>query len=112
MDEAEALADRIMILAAGKIVAEGTPQTIGGRAAGTTLISFTVPEGVQLPALPGQAGQPETARGRVEIAVDDPMPALHAFTEWALAHDIRPENFSVLRPSLEDIYLKLTQEAR
>jgi hypothetical protein len=31
MDEAEALADRIMILAAGRIVASGTAQTIGGR---------------------------------------------------------------------------------
>lgn len=41
MDEAEALADRIVVLAAGRIVASGTPQSIGGRSAGTTTISFT-----------------------------------------------------------------------
>ena len=44
MDEAEALADRIMILAAGRIVASGTPQTIGGRDVGATVITFTVPD--------------------------------------------------------------------
>src|SRR5205085_5891493 len=30
MDEAEALADRIVVLSAGLIVAEGTPSTLGG----------------------------------------------------------------------------------
>src|SRR3954465_11464783 len=54
MDEAEALADRIMILAAGRIVAPGPPQTIGGRDVDATLITFTVPAGVTPPALPGQ----------------------------------------------------------
>jgi len=81
MDEAEALADRIMILAAGKIVASGTPQTIGGRSLGATVISFSLPEGVTLgdvPSLPGRLEEPaviaHAAHSRVERAVSEPIP--------------------------------------
>ena len=114
MDEAEALADRIMILAAGRIVASGTPQTIGGRDIDATVISFTLPDGMtaaQLPTLPGQLGQhpsAQRAHGRVEISVPEPMPALHALTEWAMANGLPLADISVQRPSLEDIYLRLT----
>jgi ABC-2 type transport system ATP-binding protein len=129
MDEAEALADRIMILAAGRIVASGTPQTIGGRAAGATAISFTLPDGVTadgLPALPGQlapasvgrgsggpvqagnAAEPPRPHGRVEIEVSEPIPALHSLSVWAMEHDLPLLDITVSRPSLEDIYLKLT----
>ena len=41
MDEAEHLADRIAIIAAGEIVAEGTPQTLGGRAQMAARLRFT-----------------------------------------------------------------------
>jgi ABC-2 type transport system ATP-binding protein len=131
MDEAEALADRIMILAAGRIVASGTPQTIGGRDIGATVISFTLPDGVtaaDLPSLPSPGGSgapahgalaheaPElevvahsaTARGRVEISVPEPLPALRVLADWALARDLPLADLSVQRPSLEDIYLRLT----
>ena len=71
MDEAEALADRIMILAAGRIVASGTPQTIGGRDVGATVITFTVPDGVTVPELPGQASA-SAERGRHRAGAADP----------------------------------------
>ena len=114
MDEAETLADRIMILAAGRIVASGTPQTIGGRDVDATVISFTLPDGMtaeQLPTLPGQPGphaSAQRAHGRAEISVPEPVPALHALTEWAMTHGLPLADISVQRPSLEDIYLRLT----
>ena len=113
MDEAESLADRIVVLADGRIVASGTPQSIGGRSAGTTTVSFTLPEGVtadQLPALPGEDpahGRP-AAHGRVEIRVADPVPALHALTGWAMERRLALPDLAVSRPSLEDTYLRLT----
>ncbi len=111
MDEAESLADRIMILAAGRIVAEGTPQTIGGRDVGSTVISFTLPEGVTAGQVPGPAE--ERAGGRVEIRVPEPVPALHALTGWAMQAGLTLADLTVQRPSLEDIYLRLTSgEAR
>jgi ABC-2 type transport system ATP-binding protein len=114
MDEAEALADRIAVLAAGQIVASGTPQSIGGRSAGATTISFTLPDGVtagQIPVLPGQDpghGRPTAGHGRVEIGVPDPVPALHALTGWAMERQLTLPDLAVSRPSLEDIYLQLT----
>jgi ABC-2 type transport system ATP-binding protein len=115
MDEAEVLADHIMILAAGRIVASGTPQTIGGRDGGATVISFTLPHGMtaaQLPPLPGlldQHAQPDQrAHGRVEMRVPEPLPVLHALTAWAMARGMPLADLTVHRPSLEDIYLRLT----
>jgi ABC-type lipoprotein export system ATPase subunit len=52
LDEAEYLADRITVLSAGRIVAAGTPQTLGGRDRMTTDISFTLPGHVQARDLP------------------------------------------------------------
>jgi ABC-2 type transport system ATP-binding protein len=116
MDEAEALADRIMILAAGQIVASGTPQTIGGRDGDTTEISFRLPAGMtavqlpQLPQLPSLLEQQARADGRVEMTVQEPVPALNALTAWAMANEVPLAGLTVHRPSLEDIYLRLTAE--
>src|SRR5205823_14791534 len=52
MEEAEYLADMITVLSAGHTVAEGTPQTLGGRDHMTTAISFTLPDHVQARDLP------------------------------------------------------------
>ena len=46
MEEAERLADRIAVIAAGHIVAEGTAATLGGRDAEESIVSFTLPSGV------------------------------------------------------------------
>lgn len=48
MDEAQALADRVAVIAAGQIVAAGPPATIGGRDTAQARIRFGLP--------PGQAG--------------------------------------------------------
>ena len=52
MDEAEYLADRIAVLSAGRVVAHGTPRTLGGRDHMATAISFTLPDGLAARDLP------------------------------------------------------------
>jgi len=65
MEEAEALADRIAVLRAGLIVAEGTPGTLGGRDRAPYEISFTLPEGVAIDELPfGRASVRELDESR------------------------------------------------
>ena len=54
MEEAEYLADRIAVLAAGRIVAEGTPQNLGGRDTAATEISFGLPPGIEPADLPAE----------------------------------------------------------
>jgi len=112
MDEAEALADRILILSAGRIVASGTPETIGDRASAATIIAFTLPEDLTHDDVPSVAGT-VTANGnrRVEISTKDPMPALGVLSSWAAQRGYPLSDISVHRSSLEEIYLRLTEEA-
>ena len=112
MDEAEFLADRIMILAAGRIVASGTPETIGDRASAATIIRFTLPENATADAIPPLGGTVTASRDRrVEISTPEPMPALGVLSAWATRHGYPLSDISVNRSSLEEIYLRLTEEA-
>ena len=109
MEEAQFLADRVAVLAAGRIVAEGTPDEIGGRAQAGSVIRFAPPSGFDPGTLPPEA-QPAslTSDGRVEITPSDAVRAANALTGWALERGIELAGFEVRRPSLEDIYLELT----
>jgi ABC-2 type transport system ATP-binding protein len=108
MDEAQHLADRIAIIDGGKIVAEGTPETLGGRADGKSMIRFALPEGVSVEDLPIAAS---TADGDlVEVSAESATRALHELTAWAIGKDLELEQLQVARPSLEDVYFELTDE--
>jgi ABC-2 type transport system ATP-binding protein len=90
MDEAQRLADRVTIIAAGKIVARGTPQDLGERESGETTIRYR-------------------ADGReVVLQTATPVQVLHELTAKALAGGVELEGLEVTRPSLEDVYLELT----
>jgi len=106
MDEAQALADRVAVIAAGRIVAAGTPQSIGGRDTAATRVRFTVPDGVDLGTLPvpADADGPDAAIVRTE----DPTGTLHVLTGWMIQRGLHLEGLSVDRPTLEDVYLELT----
>ena len=107
MDEAEALSDRIMVLNAGRIVAQGTPSTLGGRDQAAYQVSFRLPPGVAADALPFAAEV--GVNGRHVVRSDKVMATLHALSGWALERDIELGDLQVHRPSLEDIYLSLTE---
>jgi ABC-2 type transport system ATP-binding protein len=111
MDEAEHLADRIAIIGAGKIVAEGTPQTLGGRNAMAVTIRFTLPAGVTLGELPTSVREIAHPRssGEVVLRTRSPLGLLHGLTEWALARGVDLPDLDVHRPTLEDVYLSLTE---
>jgi ABC-2 type transport system ATP-binding protein len=108
MDEAQVLADRVAVIAGGRIVAEGTPATIGGRDSARTRIRFVLPDGCAVADLPLTATL--GADGLVTAEVDEPTGILHTLTGWAIARGISLDQLSVARPSLEDIYLRLTGE--
>jgi ABC-2 type transport system ATP-binding protein len=106
MDEAQALADRVVVIAAGRIVAEGPPESIGGRADADAHIRFLLPAGASISELPD--GAVEEAGGIVLIATAEPTRVLNRLTGWALERGQELEGLTVSRPSLEDIYLELT----
>jgi ABC-2 type transport system ATP-binding protein len=105
MDEAQYLADRVAIIAGGRIVAEGTPSTLGDRDRATVQLRFRLPEGVAPPSDLGAASSPEGLTG---IEAGDVARVLHRLTGWALDHGVELEGLEIFRPTLEDIYLNLT----
>jgi ABC-2 type transport system ATP-binding protein len=109
MDEAQALADMVTVIAAGKVVASGPPDTLGGRDAGVTTVRFTLPHGVVLDDLPTPADVfPRVRQRAVEFCLPDATAFLHDLTGWAVARGEKLEHLTVQRPSLEDVYLALT----
>ena len=108
MDEAQYLADRVAVIARGTIVAEGAPASLGGRNAVRPVVRYRLPDGTQPPA---ELGAQARADGTVEFATDDLTGALHRLTGWALEHGVRLDDLQIRRPSLEDVYLELTQDA-
>ena len=113
MDEAQRLADRVAIIAAGKIVAEGTPSDLGDREARPAEISFELPDRLTPSDLPAEIASAATvANGSVSLSSDRPVELLHDLTGWALERSLVLEGLEVRRPSLEDIYLELTAAER
>jgi ABC-2 type transport system ATP-binding protein len=105
MDEAQNLADRVAVIADGRIVAEGTPATLGNRDVARAHIRFRLPDGCELPA---DLEAVRLSGGRLEITVAEPVALLHRLTGWALEQAVELEGLEVVRPSLEDVYLELT----
>jgi ABC-2 type transport system ATP-binding protein len=91
LDEAEQLADRVAVLREGRLVRKGTPTELTG---GTqeTEIRF------------------RRDGAEVVLHTNEPTKLLHQLTEQALAEGRELEGLVVRRPTLEDVYLLLTQE--
>jgi ABC-2 type transport system ATP-binding protein len=95
LDEAATLADRLLVLARGRIVASGPPASIGGRDA-TYVVSFACPSG---------DGPPDgvVVDGRWCATVDDVTATVRVLSDWGGPLD----DLTVGRPALEDVYLEL-----
>lgn len=109
MDEAEALADDIIVIADGSVVAEGSPQTLGGRDQAPTRITFRLPIGTTAPPLPETVVR-KTGR-RVEIETSTPMAVMQTLITWADRQGLELLDLELRRPRLEDVYLELTEVA-
>ena len=92
LDEAEQLADRVAVLREGEIVASGAPAELTGSVQQTEI------------------RYRENGR-EVVLNTDEPTRVLHELTDKALSEGRELEGLVVRRPSLEDVYLSLTEEA-
>jgi ABC-2 type transport system ATP-binding protein len=91
LDEAERLCDRVAVLRDGEIAALGRPGELTG-------------------ALPPTEIRYRRDGQEVILRTEDPTRALHELTTQALAEGFELESLEVRRPSLEEIYLSLTEE--
>jgi ABC-2 type transport system ATP-binding protein len=109
MEEAQALADRVAIIVAGRIVVEGPPHRLGPEAA-TVEIRFRLPHGVQAAELPPSLDGATAADGFVVARTGEPVRVLNELTDWALRRGFDLPGLRVASPSLEDVYLAVTSE--
>jgi ABC-2 type transport system ATP-binding protein len=109
LDEAQALADRVAIIKAGVIVAEGPPQSLGAGSTATTEITFVPPAGVDMRELPGGPAIDVGSDGIARIRTDLPTRVLAELCGWAMGRGGELERLEVTRPTLEDVYLELVQ---
>jgi ABC-2 type transport system ATP-binding protein len=105
MDEAQALADRVVLLSGGVVVAAGPPAALGGRDTEVARITFTLPDGYTAADLPQPAASENDV---VVVETGSPTEALHQLTGWAMQRGTVLAGLTVHRPSLEDVYLQLT----
>jgi ABC-2 type transport system ATP-binding protein len=111
MDEAHNLADRVAVIARGRIVAEGAPASIGGRAEAEATIRFSA-AGLSRDELPEAAREGwDAASGQIVLRTAAPTATLNALTGWAVERGVELAGLAVERPSLEDVYLELTEES-
>jgi ABC-2 type transport system ATP-binding protein len=111
MDEAQHLADRVVIMREGGIVAEGAPDTLGEQLGRETMIRFRTYDGIadRIAAVVG--GRPTVSGHEATIASTDPQGDLYRLLQWAEREGIKLPDLEVRRPSLEDVFLEVTSNS-
>ncbi len=108
LDEVEQLADRVGVIARGRLVAEGTPDTLTAMS-GVTTIRFQLPDDVTVDDFAGTViADVSVGAGTVELTTHTPTAALHRVTSWAVGRGVELVGLTVSRPSLEDMFLQVT----
>ncbi|MBT0772422.1 ABC transporter ATP-binding protein [Kineosporia sp. J2-2] len=114
LDEAERLADHVVLMAAGRVVAAGTPRELTGGSDHT--LTFEAPPGLDLgrlaPLLSAGIAATEVRPGHYVVANRTPeahlLPAdVAATTAWCAQLGIMPEGLVLGRRSLEDVFLEI-----
>jgi ABC-2 type transport system ATP-binding protein len=111
MEEAERLADRVVIIDHGTLVAEGSPAELTGTAG---QLRFRAEPGLDteglVAALPPGSAAKESPAGHYVVEVHDKVTPrlLAAVTAWCAEHGVLAQSLRIESRTLEDVFLELT----
>jgi ABC-2 type transport system ATP-binding protein len=111
MDEAQDLADRVVIMGEGGIVAQGAPQTLGDQLGRETMIRFRTYDGIADRVSAVVGSQAIVTGNEATIASTDPQRDLYRLLRWAEGEGVTLPDLEVRRPSLEDVFLQVTSDS-
>ena len=119
LEEAEFLADRVGVISRGRMLIEGAPRDLqqahGQRVMSVDIVGggSGVDEDLQAglsQALAGVAEEIEWIGSRVHVTSSDINAALERLTKWAAASGVILNEWSIERPSLEQVFLKVNSD--
>jgi ABC-2 type transport system ATP-binding protein len=113
LDEADALADRILVMDDGRIVADDTPAALKARIAGDVIaVAPTDPGDLERAAATARdvldARDVSVADGALHVTVDDGAVAIAPLLRALDAAGVQAASVGVSRPTLDDVFLALT----
>ncbi len=111
LDEAERVADRVVIVDHGRLLAEGTPSELTSAPTRETM-DFAAPPGIDVAALSAAIGASvtEVRPGQYSVAAPPSPATVAALTAWLAEHNLALGDLRAGRQSLEDVFLRLTSE--
>jgi ABC-2 type transport system ATP-binding protein len=108
LEEADAVADRVVVIAGGRLLADGTPEQVKAQAAGRSTVSVAADGDLPrelLERLPAVAAVEED-RGRLTLSTSDPDATIRALLQQAP----RAQGLEVTRAGMEEAFLHLTHQ--
>jgi ABC-2 type transport system ATP-binding protein len=116
LEEADELADRISMLKAGRVIAEGTPDELKS-AFGSDWLDLILSYGTDtdtvtqiVERVASGAPQIDPERNRISVPVKDRTKALVTIATALSEAGIEPEDISLRRPTLDEVFIHLTGE--
>jgi ABC-2 type transport system ATP-binding protein len=109
LEDAQRLADRVLIIDHGHMVASGTPSELMTASAGVE-IRFGAPSGLDTAALAARlaADVEEVTPGEYRVAASATPARVAALTAWLAERDLPLADLRAGRQTLEDVFLRLT----
>jgi ABC-2 type transport system ATP-binding protein len=113
LDEADALADRVLVMDEGKIVADDTPDALKARISGD-IVTLGLADALERERAEGVVRGSVAAREvtstdtAVQVTVDDGATAVAPLLRALDAAGLSPTSITVNRPTLDDVFLTLT----